>query len=460
MRNFQKLLLGLALAGLGSSAVYASAYRVDIEDEAVAEASVPEVVDPNLVVDKMITEYLNKGKGKEIRKQMKESNGWIGYATAEVSVSPENPDWAKFRRNAYDKAVADIEAQYIKMQYQSIKAENVKELFANAAGEVPDFSYEDAGDPSKFGQILDKLLAVTEGKLDKELDELGVDKEQFARAPESQRHVMLSESLVKSTMVESMGSISGLIPVQTFEGFNEQKEHVIGVVCVVSPKLKQFAYDVLHRRGQIAPTDRAGEDLYELFSADDALLIDQFGVRKMIDEDGYPVLISFGQWSNSSRSENQTLVRKYRMAAKKQAEAQALNQLAMFLNGKTMVQSQSDMGELFEEAYKVHPDNYKEQDMVNSIIDTFHEKSRDVSKVNVSGLVPLYSWTVKHPDYGHEIVGVIMMWSPKTEKAARESREWKPGRTPSSSGSVPAQEEQNGRNGSKTGEDYMDLDDF
>lgn len=435
--------------------------KAEAEAEMISEASEPVEEDPGQIVDNLINEYFNTGKGKAIRHKIDKEGGWYGSATAEVSVSPENPNWAKHRVFAYEKALVDIENQYLQTQNQTLKAVKIKEFFKNTSGAVPDFKPEDMGDPGKVGVLLDKLLAVAGGKLDQTLDELGIDKEQFNRTPKAQRHTLLSEGLSKSTMVESIGSLAGLIPIQTFEGFNAQKEHVIGVVCVATPKMKQFAYDILHNRGQFRASKNKGKNLYELFSKDDNLLVDQFGVRKMKDENGLPVLVSFGQWSNSKNTGDRRLARRYRAAAKKQAESSAKNQVALFLAGNACFQSNAEIEERFEESYNVHHDNYKEQDMVNAIMDGIKEQSKSKAKVTMSGLVQLYSWTTKHPQYGHEIVGVVMQWSPKSEKQARKLREWKPQRSKAMNNQSSAPKRQlKGSAGTKTGQAYMDVDDF
>ncbi|MCK4790015.1 MAG: hypothetical protein KAV87_40130 [Desulfobacteraceae bacterium] len=433
----------------------------EAEEEIISDASEPVEEDPGEKVDNLINEYLNNGRGKAIRKKISKEGGWIGFATAEVSAGPENPNWAKHRIFAYEKALNDIENQYITTQSQNVKAKKLKEYFKNASDVVPDFKSEDMDDPSKVGVLIDKLLAISEGKLDKTLEELDIDKEQFNRTPKAQRHTLFSESLNKSTIVESIDSLAGLIPIQTFEGFNSQKEHVVGVICISTPKMKQFAYDILHNRGNFKPSNKKGKDLYDLFSKDDNLLIDQFGIRKMKDEEGYPVLISFGQWANSKNAGDKRLIRKYRKAAKKQAEALAKNQIALFLAGNSIFQSNSDIAEQFEESYKVHHDNYKEQDIVNSIMDGIREKSKSKAKVTMSGLIQLYSWTTKHPQYGHEIVGVVMKWSPRDEKQARKLREWKPEKKNNIERKPAKSTKQlKGTSGSKMGEEYMDLDDF
>jgi hypothetical protein len=433
---------------------------VEAEAEVISDASVPdEESDPGILVEDAIEEYLN-GPGRKLKEKADRKEIWIGQGTAEVNVGPENPNWAKHRVIAYEKALIDAENSYIKFQSQGIKAEKTREFFADAKLNVPDFKDEDVTNKGKFGRLIDKLLAVSEGKLDKSLDELGIDKEQYKKKSKAQKHQQLVDSINKSTMVESIGSLAGLIPVQTFEGQTSKGEHSIGIIVVASPKVRQLAHDILTRRGQFEPSSsKKRESLYDLFSKDKNTLIDQFGVRRIYDDEGYPCLVSFGQWGNSASTGNARMNRKFRAAAKKQAESQAKNAIAIFLTGTSIYSSNSDIGESFEKAVNVHSDNYKEDITVNEIMDVIKENTKSRAKVDISGLSNIYSWTLKHPQYGHEIVGVIIAWSPRDEQAARNLHDWKPNRDRTTKKKT-QQKQYKGTTGVKQGKEYMDSDEF
>ena len=433
---------------------------VEAETEVISDASVPdEESDPGILVEDAMEEYLN-GPGRKLKKKADRKDIWLGQGTAEVNVGPENPNWAKHRVLAYEKALINAENSYIKFQNQGIKAEKMRRFFSDANLNVPDFKDEDVANKGKFGCLVDKLLAVEEGKLDKSLHELGIDKEQFKKKFKAQKHQQLVDSINKSTMVESIGSLAGLIPVQTFEGQTSKGEHAIVVIVVASPKVRQLAHDILTRRGQFEPSSsKKREPLYDLFSKDKKILIDQFGVRRIYDDEGYPCLVSFGQWSNSARTGNARVNRKFRAAAKKQAESQAKNAIAMFIAGNSMYSSNSDIGESFEKAVNVHPDNYKEDITVNEIMDVIKENAKSRAKVDISGLSNIYSWTLKHPQYGHEIVGVIVAWSPRDEQTARNLRDWKPDRDRTTQKKT-QQKQYKGTTDVKQGKEYMDANDF
>ncbi len=440
------------------------------EGEAISEASEPDDFDPADLVEEDIREYRQKKQfGPEklsINSLIKKKGGWIGDAIGDVNQSPESPSWGNSRVMAFGKAFDECKSEYLLTQYRIIKAENESNFTKAASGVVPDFKEEDVGDPDKLAELFDKLVGLADAKLNQKLDELGVDKEQFKRVPKPQRHRLFSESIKKKTIVEAIGKVSGLVLLQSFEGFNKDKDHIIGAVCIATPNLKQFAHDILHARGQLQPSKKTGVDLYEKFSQDDTKLIDEFGVRKMIDEEGYPVLISFGQWAVSKKTDNKKLMRKYKKAAKKLAANLASDQVAVFLAGESIYQSNSDVEETFEEAYKVDQENYKEPDMVNDVLDGIKESTKEKAQAGVSGLTELYDWSAKYPkpegsafEYGQEIVGVILKWSPRDEQDARKLKDWKPGTDDEEPSDEPKMDAA-GASGTRAGELLMDEDDF
>ncbi len=441
------------------SAVFALSFAVNAQDEKILIETPKAEIDHEMAITKKMVAF-KRGEGKGIIKAVKKKGGWIGESMAQVSVGPENPQWGKFRVMAYEKALSDVENKYLQNLGKSIKAEKVTSFFKNINDEVPDFKPEDLENRGKLSGIFDKLIAVTEAKLDIMLEELGVDKKQFKSAPKSQKHKMLSQSLSKITTVESFGKLAGLIPIKTFEGSNEKGEHSIGVICVSTPNLRQFAYDITHARGALEPSPKKGEDLYDKFTAEDAGLINEFGIRKMKDENGYPVLVSFGQWANSKRSTNSRVRNMYRKAAMKQASMNADNQIAMYIAGSSIFTSNAEIGESYDQIYKVTEDNYKEDISQTTLKDSLEEKSKSKANINISGLTELHSETVKHP-YGHEIAIVIKIWSPITEQSARRISEWKPDTAPANSRKKKIEKKAiKTRAEVKSSQNYMDVDDF
>jgi hypothetical protein len=90
------------------------------EAQAISDDSEPVEKDPGLIVENLINKYLNQVVREKIKNKILTEGGWHGYAIAEVSVGPENPEWAKHRVIAYENALSNIENQFISTQNQTI----------------------------------------------------------------------------------------------------------------------------------------------------------------------------------------------------------------------------------------------------------------------------------------------------------------------------------------------------
>lgn len=408
--------------GLLSSAI-ASQEDVDV---ALSMGITQDGGDIHQLVENQIENYLKSQDISLLRNKEARGEIYLGYEIEEIPVGAENKDWAKHRVIAYERAFIEAQNRFISSQGIEIKNETVKWLYSNASGKVPEFKKTDLGIPQKYQQILSKIIAYGEGRLDQELEKLNISPSEFSIAPEVQRVTMLKDALEKTTFTKAIGEVAGLFPLKTFEGQNSKGNNSIGVVVIYSPKLKQFTYDILYSRGNIQPQNTTDKSLFERISNNKKTLYNDFGVRQVIDENGYPVLISFGQWANSTITRDDRLQRRYRKIAEKQARTIADNAIATFLAGTAVYNSESSVGNSIEQHFDVDSTGYIEEVILKDIIDDLREKSRSQASANVVGLRDLYKWTIKHPIYGHEIVGVVRMWSPLSERGARNLKNWKP----------------------------------
>ncbi len=430
--------------------------EVDQADAEVVSASQPERIDPEQSIEDILREFYHGPIGSKLKARDAAGELFVSDGKSEIKVGPENAQWGKHRTTAYENALIQAENEIVRRRGLKLQAEKLREYFSDTDRPVPDFQPDDLGDGGKFERIVSKLLSVAEGNLDKELDKLGVDKEEFKVAPEPQRHLMFREALTKTTTREATADLAGVMPIKTFEAHNSTGEHVIGVVVVQSEKMKQFAREIVNARGDIKPEKgEAGRPIYEVITENPKALVDEFGLRRLYDEDGYPVLVSFGQSANAYRGEDRRKQRRYREAAQKAAEASADSQITFFVAGKAHWTDENTMQELFEEAEKVHPNNYKESDNVLQVVNTVRENSRAKAKANITGLTTVYTWAMRYPLYPEqEVVGVVRMYSPKSERAARlmDHLTEKPKSAPKASIS--------GQNGVRSSKDRMDVSDF
>lgn len=427
--------------------------RADVE---TAQASVPALSDPGESVEESINAYFLGPVGSELKARAARGEIYVGYATAEVKVGPTSPQWGKHRAAAYENALIEAENAFIRARGLKSQAEKLREYFSDTDRPVPNFQPEDLADGGKAERIVSKLLSVAEGRLDKELRELGVDEEDFRAAAPPQRQVLFREALNRTTTREALADLAGLMTMKTFEAHNSAGEHVIGVVVVQSPGLKEFAREIVSARGDIkADKSKAGPPIYEAIAAEPNLLVDEFGLRRLYDEEGFPVLISFGQSANAYTGEDSRKRRRYREAAKKVAEASADAGITFFVAGKANWTSKTSQDELLEEAVKVHPDGFRDQDDMIAAIETVRELSRARAKANLTGLTTVHSWSMAHPLYpDQEVVGVVRMYSPKSERMARQLDR------PAKQTVAPSEVPRTGQTGVRSSKDRMDVHDF
>lgn len=403
--------------------------------------------------------------GRMIEKQVNESGGMLVSGIGLIIVPPTHPEFGKFRTMAYEKALNAARKEYLLAKKQSIGVSTNYNV--DNSGSDDDLSYKHDLPKTQLEEIARKALALTGAELDKKLEELGVDKEKYSRASEAQRHVLLTEAVGRNAVIRSFGELSGLMPVQTFEGYmidpeTSKKTPAVGVICSVTPNSRQLAKDILHLRGDFPASTKKGIELEPYFRSIDNKLLEMFGVRRMKDENGYPVLVAFGQWSSSKRSGNPTLNLRYADLAKKQADTWARTELSLFLNSNYVFDNASEMGELYEEAVNVMSDDSIQEDNVTKIMDKISENLRGKSYVNISGVRVIRSWSKPHPDNPKlRIYGVVIAWSPAYEQAVRNLD--KPLSTARPSKVMP-QNSDSGKNasdiGSRQSEMIMDLDDF
>ena len=139
------------------------------------------------------------------------------------------------------------------------------------------------------------------------------------------------------------------------------------------------------------------------------------------------MLISYGQWANSSQSSDSAIRQEFRNAARNQARNIADSAIAFYLAGSSVLSDGGEIGEKVGQAFDRHADNYLEEVISKELVDVIRQNTQSKAHVkNIVGLEDLYKWTVKDVLYDQEIVGVVRIWSPSSEKKLRALKDWKP----------------------------------
>lgn len=94
-------------------------------------------------------------------------------------------------------------------------------------------------------------------------------------------------------MTNAIGSMSGLVPVQTIVT-QRRGEYDVGVVAVISNKTRQLAKDMaLARQSAIKGKGKA---ISEYLPKDTKGFLNEYGIRLVYDENGAPIILSYGNW--------------------------------------------------------------------------------------------------------------------------------------------------------------------
>ena len=447
----RRTLCATGLAGLGFVTLPAWAQEV-VAPDVLASTEQPDI-DVRSNIEDLIRDYIEQ-KGLAAREQRGEIAVLQGFGT--VNVPSNNPDWVKYRSLAYEQALKDAKARWISQQNHSQTVSLVSRVYRAANQDPPPYQSDDLVKPAKLAEIVAKMQALGTGHLDQALRELGIDPAKYEKTPPAQRHVQLSNEIMKVVTTRSIGDLVGLTTVQTFEGHDGKGNHQIGLVAVVSPKMKSFAQSVLRLRGNF-PADKAkAQDLGALVKDKQALLQD-FGIRWIYDQNGLPVLVSFYQWGLDASGNDPVLGAQMRDIAVKKAIELADAQIAQFLAASATLTTKSETGERYEKAVERAVDGYVSQlspstKLIDGLDEIFEERAH---VANLTGLKTLTTWGLKHPLSNQMVVGVVRIWSAASETATRAVKDARPLNAPAAATRTPS-----GPAGTTKGRDFNKADDF
>lgn len=427
-------------------------------EQAITASAQPEVIDPGMVIDDMIAEY-KRSEGRGFVNKARNGKLYFGVGQANIMLRPESRDWGNARVMAYKEALLNAKAAYLTHLGTSVVANSATRLFDDAS-QMPHFTPAELSSRNKLEEVLNKAVAVAGGMLDEQLVELGIDPEEFRSAPSEKRAILFERSVSDSVTQRARHELTGVIPVKSFEANDADGNHVVAVAIVASPKMRSFIDDVIDSKGDIAanPDKAIATPLDQLF-ADKAALINEFGIRRMYDDQGYPVLVSFGQSGNPYRGSDYQQLYDNRKVSFAAARADAFGNFAtLFKSTGTFDESKSDVirnqrvGVVRAEGRDISESEESSREFIRAL----EQEMEATGRVrDLAGTSELMRWTAKHPTYGHEINGVIYVWHPISEQNARQLRN--PGAQAKSS---QKRQSTNGQAGGSQSMKLMSADDF
>ncbi len=349
---------------------------------------------------------------------------YVGIAST-LNDSAADPHYGTQLALAYERAMFDMQADYIMANYGRLKAKTVLTHFEDQS------SNKDAFDPvevqaavkaggGRLEALVDKALTLIDKKLDNELVKEGVPADDIKKMSVEQKKNLFKDNLTKSTLKSAYHNMQGLVPVQTRifpQEINGKKAMMVAVIAVQSEKTRQFAQDIVRKR----PTLVKGgpKSLKDILPASDKGYLDELGLRFTYDETGRPMLLSYGRTSvpmDPSWSASRAISAK--QSAQNIAQAMAEANIVAFMNNNIQISETSETGTVSEEwATKITQiENGKvgeSQLTKEQIAETIQKNAKSgtaTANGELRGTSILKRWSVKDAN-GVEHVGTVVGWT-------------------------------------------------
>ena len=361
--------------------------------------------------------------------QERSDSGNLTLVTGDVISVKESTTSAAFGKSrdmAFAASFLNVQAKYVELRGQKIAAETLSEAMKNTPSQA-DMKLEEPGSKDRVIRIGDKLYQLTEAMLDNALRKEGVPEGEITKVEPSKRIETLRNSITRRTRVQAFGEVAGILPIQNFEATDCEGRSAVVTIAVHSLKNLEFARAVVRKQPIIAQKDDAAPKSLALTVRDEVTskeILRLINLRKVYDQNGYPSLLSYGQWSyvNVGGTPRDRELREE--FARTQAEANAKANIAYYLNGTASSVVETSVKELEQNFVNVT----KEAATTESIAEDLEKQFRRLQAngtVNLSGLRPLQTWTMEYPDpsgaKGVMIIGVVVGWSPQFADAVNKA---------------------------------------
>ncbi len=358
-----------------------------------------------------------------------------------VRVGTTHPSYGKELLVAYERAMLDMQANYILQNYGTLTTQRISELYVDDSENARQFEpVKPPSDDGKFSAnvLLNKFLLLIEKDLDDKLEQQGEPKDKVRKMSIEQKKQLYKDNFIKEIVTRAFHNMSGLVPVQTrlFTLSTPNGTRVqVGVIAVQSDKTRQFAEDIRAQRASMIMGTGKPVDAY--LPTADAEYLNEFGFRYVYNESGHPVLISYGRWSVSSANPNPTRHLRNIENAQSTARRIAESWIAEFVNSRIQVLDSRTQGSVmeevakkisyFENSQKIGTDESLEE--IGDTIDKILRSLKTNSEMHLAGTSEIKTWEVVDAG-GHIHVGSVIIWTPEQLVSARGGLTVRPGTVP------------------------------
>ncbi|GAB4321092.1 MAG: hypothetical protein Kow0059_15620 [Candidatus Sumerlaeia bacterium] len=362
-----------------------------------------------------------KRRGFRLGTENNPGGAWIGWGEAPVMAAAGDLDFGKSRIAAFERAFTMAKEDFVKFTTRKIRTETLREFLHDSSD--PSLSAPDA--QADFDVMWEKIKALSDAELDEKLREKGVDPDEIENASPEKKRQLARDYIERRVVTESVGRLAGLRPMVTFEAKDARNQFSVGVLAVYSDNFRRFARSIAEGRlaGDAALRLDPGPPVDEQIPREGRDLVDEFGVRVLVDEKGDRVMVAFGQWSPAvtaamPRNQQEAAIK----AAREQAEAQAHAALADFVNSTLIFNSNERWSEVGSQVENLYRNGLREQEDFRKVIDFVKTVSKQHGRATLSGVLTVRDWQANHPETGHLLVGKVLMWSPTSAGEAHRIR--------------------------------------
>ncbi|MCR6591703.1 Putative periplasmic protein [Campylobacter insulaenigrae] len=376
-----------------------------------------EISSINENMPKNLDDFFNEFKeqyGIEYGQTEKGRTFYIGRA--DVLVNDTDPQFSKALQLSYQKALLNLQVEFIKDAFGRMSAEKISNYEADNSTNAREF--EELSRGGTFSQIIDKVTQLAGAKLDKALQDMGIN---VSGLTEERKKTLFKEQFLIKNLTSAFGSMSGLIPVQTIIT-QKRGEYQVGVIAVISNKTRQIAKDMsLGRKSLIVGK---GRSINDYLPKDEKSYLNEYGIRLIYDENGAPVILSYGNWGFVPNANNK-MTNRLEDDAKKNASTQADAAILEFVNTNLSFKDERVAGEHYEELIKqnlnINDNSVQDQEQtIANIIDKVKTQIKASASGKLRGIRTLKTWNYTGEN-GVEFVGAVRYYSYDNLKNTNEA---------------------------------------
>ena len=295
--------------------------------------------------------------------------------------------WGKSRSLAYTKAFVQAMNEHVFRTRKSVTTEFIRNHFEQDIDESDLVFLAGESVDALVARVVTKATILGERRLDSALVETGMSREEIGRLTPPQKRVAFSDRLTRKTTTSAAGAAAGLVPIKTFEAYDDEGNSAIGVVAVSSFRMKNLAEQIATHKTIRPDASIARTPIVNQVAAlSDEDLVHEFGPRVWWDENGYPTVVAFGQWAWSPQGLGKRKMARQRAFAFDQASNDARSHLTMFINAGTRFTTVSEQGEDAEEFSLIWQDGTVSDQEKTRITDRLQKYAQVNSTVSLTGL--------------------------------------------------------------------------